>query len=47
MRRHMTTGAGYADADGRWREPVSSDLHQRTYFEAWRRIMGASPFYSA
>ena len=47
MRRHMTTGAGFTDADGHWREPVSSDLHQRTYFEAWRRIMGASPVYAA
>jgi phenylpropionate dioxygenase-like ring-hydroxylating dioxygenase large terminal subunit len=47
MRRHMTTGAGYTDDDGHWREPVSSDLHQRCYFEAWRRIMADSPAYCA
>ncbi|CZT37143.1 aromatic ring-hydroxylating oxygenase subunit alpha [Rhizobium sp. 9140] len=47
MRRHMTTGAGYTDTDGHWREPVSSDLHQRTYFDAWRRIMGESPLFTA
>ena len=43
MRRHMSTGAGRVDDDGHWREPVSSDLHQRTYFEAWRRLMGEMP----
>lgn len=47
MRRHMTTGAGYVDTDGHWREPVSSDLHQRSYYAAWRRIMGESPVYTA
>jgi phenylpropionate dioxygenase-like ring-hydroxylating dioxygenase large terminal subunit len=47
MRRHMTTGTGYTDTDGHWREPVSSDLHQRCYFEAWKRIMGNSPQYTA
>lgn len=39
VRRHMTTGVGYADADGLWREPISSDLHLRCYYDAWRRVM--------
>ena len=39
IRRHMDTGAGYQDADGFWREPISSDLHLRCYYGAWRRIM--------
>lgn len=43
MRRHMSTGAGWIGDDGHWREPVSSDLHQRTYLQAWRRIMSAVP----
>jgi phenylpropionate dioxygenase-like ring-hydroxylating dioxygenase large terminal subunit len=38
--RHMTTAVGRVDeADGLWREPISSDLHMRCYFAAWRRIM--------
>ena len=39
IRRHMDTGVGYPDTDGHWREPISSDLHLRCYYDAWRRIM--------
>jgi len=41
IRRHMSTGAGRVDTDGLWREPISSDLHLRCYYDAWRRIMEA------
>jgi hypothetical protein len=38
--RHMATGVGLVDeTDGLWREPISSDLHMRCYFAAWRHIM--------
>jgi len=37
--RHMQTQRGYQDADGLWREPISSDLHLRSYYAAWLRIM--------
>jgi phenylpropionate dioxygenase-like ring-hydroxylating dioxygenase large terminal subunit len=39
--RHMSTGTGRVDSDGLWREPISSDLHLRCYYDAWRRIMEA------
>ena len=39
IRRHMDTGVGHPDADGYWREPISSDLHLRCYYGAWRHIM--------
>ncbi len=40
--RHMGTSVGRIDeADGLWREPISSDLHMRSYFAAWRTIMEA------
>ncbi len=39
IRRHMDTGVGHPDTDGYWREPISSDLHLRCYYGAWRRIM--------
>jgi phenylpropionate dioxygenase-like ring-hydroxylating dioxygenase large terminal subunit len=39
IRRHMDTGVGYRDTDGYMREPISSDLHLRCYYDAWRRIM--------
>jgi phenylpropionate dioxygenase-like ring-hydroxylating dioxygenase large terminal subunit len=41
--RHSTTGVGRPDADGLWREPISSDLHLRCYYDAWRRIMEGAP----
>jgi phenylpropionate dioxygenase-like ring-hydroxylating dioxygenase large terminal subunit len=37
--RHMRTDVGRLDDDGLWREPISSDLHLRCYYDAWRRIM--------
>ncbi len=42
VRRHMGTGVGRLDSDGLWREPISSDLHLRCYFDAWRRVMEAA-----
>ena len=39
IRRHMDTAVGYPDTDGYWREPISSDLHLRCYYGAWRDIM--------
>ncbi len=42
MRRHLSTQAGYADSDGFRREPISSDLHLRSYYAAWRRVMEAA-----
>jgi hypothetical protein len=41
--RHSTTGVGRPDTDGLWREPISSDLHLRCYYDAWRRIMEGAP----
>ncbi len=41
IRRHMETGVGYPDTDGLWREPISSDLHLRCYYAAWRQVMEA------
>jgi hypothetical protein len=41
IRRHMSTGAGRIEEDGARTDPVSSDLHMRSYFEAWRRHMTA------
>jgi hypothetical protein len=35
----MRTDVGRPDHDGLWREPISSDLHLRCYYDAWRRIM--------
>lgn len=40
VRRHQDTGVGKRDeADGLWREPMSSDLHLRTYQAQWLRLM--------
>ncbi len=41
IRRHMSTNVGRADDDGLYREPISSDLHLRTYYAAWQRVMEA------
>jgi phenylpropionate dioxygenase-like ring-hydroxylating dioxygenase large terminal subunit len=43
IRRHLNTGVGRVEADGAMTEPVSSDLHMRCYFDAWRRRMNAAP----
>jgi phenylpropionate dioxygenase-like ring-hydroxylating dioxygenase large terminal subunit len=40
--RHLDSGRGSKDTDGFWKEPVSTDLHARTYLHAWRRIMEAA-----
>lgn len=37
--RHMDTGRGETDTDGHWKEPVSTDLHARVYWQAWRTAM--------
>lgn len=40
VRRHLHSGVGKPDeADGLWREPMSSDLHLRSYYAAWLRLM--------
>ncbi|MGQ0622554.1 MAG: aromatic ring-hydroxylating oxygenase subunit alpha [Panacagrimonas sp.] len=40
VRRHLDTGVGKPDeADGLWREPMSSDLHLRSYYAEWLRLM--------
>ena len=44
VRRHLDTQAGKVDeVDGRWREPMSSDLHLRNYYAQWLRLMSRSP----
>lgn len=44
VRRHLDTGVGKADdTDGLWREPMSSDLHLRSYYAEWLRIMRQEP----
>lgn len=47
IRRHMSTNAGHVEADGYYTEPVTSDLHLRTHFNAWRRIMESATYSSA
>ena len=42
IRRHMQTDRGFTDADGHWREPISSDLHLRSYYAAWLKIMDSA-----
>ncbi|KWV94502.1 hypothetical protein ASS64_09305 [Erythrobacter sp. AP23] len=37
--RHMDSRLGETDTDGFWKEPVSTDLHARAYWQAWRTIM--------
>lgn len=37
--RHMDSGRGSVDADGYWKEPVSTDLHARAYWRSWKSIM--------
>lgn len=40
VRRHLHTGVGRIDeTDGRWREPMSSDLHLRRYTAQWLTLM--------
>ncbi|TBR12891.1 MAG: aromatic ring-hydroxylating dioxygenase subunit alpha [Rugosibacter sp.] len=40
IRRHINTARGGVDPqDGLWREPMSSDLHMRTYFQRWQELM--------
>lgn len=44
VRRHLDTGEGKVDdTDGLWREPMSSDLHLRSYYAEWLRIMRQAP----
>lgn len=41
--RHMTTDVGRTDAaDGLHREPMSSDLHMRSYYLRWQQLMNAA-----
>lgn len=37
--RHLDSGRGAYDEDGFWKEPVSTDLHARAYWRAWRNAM--------
>jgi nitrite reductase/ring-hydroxylating ferredoxin subunit len=37
--RHMDTQQSQLDQDGYWREPISTDLHARAYWSAWRKLM--------
>lgn len=39
--RHLDSGKGGEDVDGFWKEPVSTDLHPRAYWRAWRELMEA------
>ena len=39
--RHMETGVERVDERGVITAPISSDLHMRSYFEEWKRLMGA------
>jgi len=40
IRRHQDTKVGALDpADQLWREPISSDLHMRTYWQRWQALM--------
>ncbi|MDO9273488.1 MAG: Rieske 2Fe-2S domain-containing protein [Rugosibacter sp.] len=42
IRRHHDTEVGTPDpADHLWREPMSSDLHMRTYWQRWQELMNA------
>ena len=41
IRRHMSTGAGRIEEDGARTDPVSSDLHMRCYYDAWKQRMTA------
>lgn len=40
--RHMNTERGRVGPLGHWCEPISSDLHMRCYYAAWRDIMERS-----
>lgn len=40
--RHIDGARRYRDSDGHWREPISSDLHPRAYWAAWRALMDPS-----
>ena len=39
IRRHMSDAAARIDSDGRLCEPVTSDMHMRCYYAAWRELM--------
>ena len=41
IRRHMSTGAGRIEEDGARTDPISSDLHMRCYYDAWKQRMTA------
>lgn len=42
IRRHMATSHGHADEqNGLWYEPMSSDLHMRSYYLRWQQLMNA------
>lgn len=39
--RHLETGRTWHDDDGLVTQPVSSDLHMRSYYAEWKRLMKA------
>ena len=41
--RHMETGVERVDERGVITAPISSDLHMRSYFAEWKRLMGVEP----
>ncbi len=41
--RHMETEVERVDEKGVITAPISSDLHMRSYFAEWKRLMGAEP----
>lgn len=45
--RHYETGTEVVDEDGRVKALVTSEVHMRTYFAQWRRLMAAEPMLVA
>lgn len=43
MSRHLETGKDVAVEDGMVRGPITTDLHMRTYYAEWKRLMQAEP----
>jgi len=43
MSRHYETGQDVAAQDGIVQGPVTTDIHMRTYYAQWKRLMRASP----
>jgi phenylpropionate dioxygenase-like ring-hydroxylating dioxygenase large terminal subunit len=41
--RHLNTGVEKTDEAGVVRAPISSDLHMRSYYKEWKRLMSRDP----